>query len=123
MRSYLKIYGPPTIKAIKELEKLAINMPQVCIMDSTMIVESTNPESLIHDPDHVHNYFIPADYPEPVSIERCSKIISKSGEMLGDNDFFFEWFKDPSQSELNDLIGKIDEVLTPLGCKYSITTK
>jgi len=33
MRSYIKIYGPPISKAIKELEKLAIGMPEVCIMD------------------------------------------------------------------------------------------
>ena len=58
-----------------------------------------------------------------ITQERCSKIISKSGETLEDCDFFFEWFKDPSQAELNDLIGKIDEALSPMGCRYTITTK
>ena len=33
MRSYIKIYGPPILEAIKELEKLAVDMPGVCIMD------------------------------------------------------------------------------------------
>ena len=33
MRSYIKVYGPPILEAIKELEKLAIDMPEVCIMD------------------------------------------------------------------------------------------
>ncbi len=56
-------------------------------------------------------------------MERCGKIISKSGEMLGDYDFFFEWFKNPSQAEINQLIEKIDEALSPLGCSYTITTK
>jgi hypothetical protein len=92
MRSYIKLSGPPVLKAIKELEKLAIQMPQVCVMDT-------------------------------IIAERCGKIVSKSGEMLGDHDFFFEWFKNPNQAELNDLIQKIDEALAPLGCRYTITTK
>jgi hypothetical protein len=57
------------------------------------------------------------------SVERCNKIISRSGEMLGEYDFFFEWFKDPSMEELNNFIEKIDTVLTPLGCRYTIITK
>jgi hypothetical protein len=34
VKSYVKIYGPPTLKALKELEKIAIKTPQVCIMDT-----------------------------------------------------------------------------------------
>jgi len=33
LRSYIKIYGPPVYDAIKALEKLAIDVPQACIMD------------------------------------------------------------------------------------------
>ncbi len=33
MKSYIKIYGPPILEAIKALEKLAIDTPEVCIMD------------------------------------------------------------------------------------------
>jgi len=58
-----------------------------------------------------------------MSAERCNTIISKSAEMLGENDFFFEWFSKPTMDQLNDLIKKIDEALTPLGCRYMITTK
>ena len=58
-----------------------------------------------------------------VSEERCNKMISKSGESLGDYDFFFEWFEKPSLKDLNDLIAKIDDTLKPLDVKYSITTK
>lgn len=31
MISYIKIFGPPVLEAIVELEKIAINMPEVCI--------------------------------------------------------------------------------------------
>ncbi len=58
-----------------------------------------------------------------VSEERCENIISKSGEKLGDHDFFFEWFKKPNMNELNELIKKIDTALKPLGTQYTITTK
>jgi hypothetical protein len=40
MKSYVRIYGPPLLKAIRALEKIAVNMPEVCIMD-TMIESST----------------------------------------------------------------------------------
>jgi len=33
MRSCIKIYGPPILEAIRELEKVAVDMPEVCIMD------------------------------------------------------------------------------------------
>jgi len=39
MKSFIKIYGPPVLKAIKTLEKVSIGMPEVCIMD-TIIAQS-----------------------------------------------------------------------------------
>ena len=117
MKSYVKIYGPPTLKAIKELEKLAVDVPEVCIMD-TIIVQS---ETTLDEVSGVMEYF--SSLPTEISMERCGKIISKSGELLGEHDFFFEWFTDPTMEQMNDLIEKIDEALAPLGCKYTITTK
>ena len=112
MRSYIKIYGPPINKAIKALEKIATDLPQVCIMDSAIV------HSMPSGYENIRQYF-EVDWPS----ERCDTIISKYGEELGEYDFFFEWFKNPSPEELNDLIERIDDALTPLGCKYSITTK
>ena len=117
MRSYIKIYGPPFVKAIKELEKIAISMPHISIMN-TLIATGPFPTG----GDNVSEYFGNLGVGE-ISVERREKIISKSGEMLGDYDFFFEWFRDPTQAEINALIEKIDEALAPLGCKYTITTR
>ncbi|MCK4582565.1 hypothetical protein KAU18_04550, partial [Candidatus Bathyarchaeota archaeon] len=58
-----------------------------------------------------------------ISEERCSNIISKSGESLGEYDFFFEWFTKPTMAQVEDLIEKIDTLLEPLGVKYTLTTK
>ena len=129
MRSYIKIYGPPVFEAIKALEKLAIDVPQVCIMDTII---ATDMQSKISDEiratdadtysNYAGDYFSPL-VPYPIKRERCDKIISKSGVKLGEFDFFFEWFKNPSADELNALIKRIDKALTPLECRYTITTK
>ena len=116
MKSYIKIYGPPVLKAIKALEKVAIDTPEVCIMD---IVIEQGPGAL-DEVDSIYSYFKPLG---DVTVERCGNIISKSGESVGEYDFYFEWFTEPNMEQLNDLIEKIDEALAPLGCKYTITTK
>jgi len=119
MRSFIKIYGPPVLKAIKELEKIAVDMPEVCIMDS-IILSSEYPD-VWADLTYTQGFF--SAIPVEIEIERCDTIISKSGEMLGEYDFFFEWFTEPSMDQLNGLMEKIDEALTPTGCRYTITTK
>jgi len=116
--SFIKIYGPPTSKAIKELGKIAVDMPEVCIMD-TIIAGTPNYTEAFRDTEYVTSYFDVG----PIEVERCDKLISKSGERLGEYDFFYEWFTEPKLDQLNGLIEKIDEALTPLGCRYTITTK
>jgi hypothetical protein len=119
MISYIKLYGPPVYEAIKTLEKIAIDMPEVCIMNPILAQsEPTHDESQLRD--GVQAYF---GYYGDISVERCDKIVSKRGELLGDYDFFFEWFKKPTIDQLNTLIKKIDESLKPIGCRYTIVTK
>ena len=33
LKTFIKIYGPPLLKTIKKLEKIAPDMPEVCIMN------------------------------------------------------------------------------------------
>jgi len=120
--SYIKIYGPPVLKAIKELEKIAVDMPEVCIMD-TILAGVPDYADAFSDPEYTSSYFTQTLEPVELKVERCDTIISKSGEKLGEYDFFFEWFTEPKMEQLNELIEKIDEALTPLGCKYTITTE
>lgn len=136
MISFIKIYGPPVLKAIKALEKIAVEMPEVCIMDTVIThqipqyvgkdrgvkpAKSYGDFLIARAPEFAMRYFSSSEISIPV--ERCNTIISKSGESLGEYDFFFEWFDEPSQQQLNDLIEKIDDALAPLGCLYTITTK
>jgi len=116
LKSYVRIYGPPLLKAIRALEKLAVNMPEVCVMD--VMIESSMPQ--FNTREGVRNYFQAIDnIPE----QRCETIISKSGIKMGDFDFVFEWFKAPKSEEVNVLIEKIDEALAPIGVRYTIATK
>ena len=129
MISYVKIYGPPLLTALKALEKVAIDMPEVCIMDTTIQAAVGAPEipgasfgaaDISFDtPEGVIAFFGVDD----ISEERCNTLISKSGESLGEHDFYFEWFTKPTVAQVEDLIEKIDEALAPLGVKYTLTTK
>ena len=117
MKTYIKVIGPPILKSIKALEKIAVDMPQVCIMD-TMIESGGSP---VADPDSWSSYL--DINPSMITRERCDNLISKSGESVGEYDFYFEWFKEPTLDELNKLIGKIDEVLAAVGSRYTIMSK
>jgi len=128
MISYIKLYGPPIYDAIKALEKIAIDMPEVCIMD-TMIAASLPSEGYGTDdrmggtaliPGGVYNYFLELG---EITKERCNNIISESGESLGEYDFYFEWFTKPNMEQMNEFIKAVDKALKSTGVRYSITTK
>jgi len=133
MRSYIKIYGPPVLEAIKALEKIAIPMEEVCIMDTIWESGGADIATDMGAPigmegasaggfsGVVEQYFVQNF--GSISKARCENIISKSGQSVGEFDFYYEWFGEPSQSQLMELIEKIDEVLMPLGCRYTITSK
>ena len=125
MKSYIKIYGPPILKAIKTLEKISIKIPEVCIMDRIIENYDVTDPSYFDDVSKRQQYFleIPGMSTRDVTLERCGKIISRSGAPLGNYDFYFEWFTEPSIEQLNNLIEEIDEALSPLGCHYTITSK
>ncbi len=129
MRSYIKIYGPPILEAIKELEKLAIDMPEVCVMDhfiqrdlSPKVAREIGGSAVKTFDDPIAGFFMERTG-VVVSVKRCQSIISEHGQKLGEYDFFFEWFEEPAGSQLNELIRRIDEALKPLRCLYTITTK
>ena len=116
MKSYIRIYGPPVLKSLRALEALAIDTPEVCIMDTFMTHDLSQ---LLGDTDAVMDFFSHAG---EITVERCDNIISKSGGELGEHDFYFEWFVPPTQDQFNDLLQKIDDALSPLGARYTITT-
>ena len=134
MRSYIKIYGPPISKAIKNLERLSIDIPEVSIMNKSIhmrVHEATREVAKELSATPLGSYAMMAEFAmtyfdksgSPLPRERSSSVISRSGETLGEYDFFFEWIQRPDQEQVNKLIKEIDEVFAHLGCFYTITTK
>ena len=121
----MKIEGNSKEEAMKALKKIALEMPQVCIMDThinaTFSIDQQHPDININT-EGIIDYFSGIGVGE-ISPERCANIISKSGEKLGEYDFYFEWFEKPTTEEIKDLKSKIDKSLKDLGVKYRIVTK
>jgi hypothetical protein len=116
MKTYVKVFGPPLLQAIRALERLSIDMPQVAIMDTLITLSTPDLGDERAATEYLSNLGV-------VSVERSRNIISRSGEELGDYDFFFEWLRGPSVEQFYELIDRIDEALAPLGCWYKVTTK
>jgi len=128
MKSYIKIIGPPTVKAIHALEKIAIESPETLI-DSyySSIIPSPSMAGYEDAIDAylstVDSWYRGTEYATEMPLKRRTKLISKSGHTLGEYDFFFEWARDPAWEELEDLMEKIDEAFAALGCRYTMATK
>ena len=116
MKSYVKILGPPLLEAIKALDKIAVEMEGISVMNP--LIQLAPYDTMTSDETRV--YF---DAVGTVKPSRYDSIISKSGESLGEYDYYFEWFQRPRMKDLEVLLEKIDEALKPLGCLYAITTK
>jgi hypothetical protein len=125
MKSYITIIGPPVAKTIKALEKIAVDIPDVCIMSTPIQRSIGTPGSGLFNIGGAFNDVggFTSYFETRMSEERCHSIISKSGEKLGEYDFYFEWFKNPNMKDIITLIEKIDETVKNTGAQYTITTK
>lgn len=136
MKSLIKIYGPPVLKAIRALEKLAVDVQNIRIMDTIILrdvppsmargVEDSSrgrdaaPQTSAYHQAWVGSYF--HSFGVSVPVERSRSLISVSGESLGEYDFCFEWVEEPSTEQVLMLVEKIDEAMQDLGCYYTLTT-
>jgi len=118
MRTWIKITEGDKEKAIKELEKLAIDKPKVCIMDN--LLEFSLPDIQMVEPQWTMDYFRDL---EAVTLERCKTIISTSGEPTGEYDFYFEWIEEPEKEYLEKLKKEVTETLNPLKVNYELVNK
>jgi hypothetical protein len=120
-RSYVKVYGPPVLKAIKALEGVAVEMSKStgvkfshkCIPYPTR----TQPNTADWDAYLKNMERTYVDCYEPV------RLISDSHQMLGEHDFFFEWVEKPDMEKIEGLLEKIDNAFKGLGCYYTLMTE
>jgi hypothetical protein len=109
VRSAVKLIGPPIAKALTALAKVAEASPIVTIAPYRAQSPSVRP--------------FREEVQSPPPRPRTGKLISRAGMVTGDYDFVFEWARRPTPSELEQLLGAIDEALRPLTCLYTIDTK
>lgn len=121
VKSYVRIYGPPLLKAIRALEGVAVEMS-----NKTQVKFSHKcvpyPNRLQSDKNDWNTYLrnLQNTYKDCYEPE---KIISEASMTLGDHDFVFEWTSKPSLAQIEELINKIDAVLGEVGVQYTLTTE
>jgi hypothetical protein len=114
MKTYVKLEGKDVKKGIKALEKLAVDIPEVCITNTFI---QSNPD-LFNTQTGILNYF-----PSGVGMEkRCMTIISADKDTKG-YDFVFDWFDEPTGEQIQQLKIKIQDALEPLGLKFRAESK
>lgn len=121
-KTYVRIYGPPLLKALKTLEGVAVEMSKSsevkfshkCVPYPTRMQSDKNDwESYLKNLQNTYT-----DCYEP------QKIISDASMTLGEYDFVFEWAeKKASMKKVQGLIEKIDGALGDLGVLYSLKTE
>jgi hypothetical protein len=120
-KTYVRIYGPPLMKAIRVLEGVAVEMSKATeVKFSHKCVPY--PTRMQSDKNDWNNYLknlsnTYKDCYEPV------KIISDASMTLGEYDFVYEWVSMPSMKRVQDLIEKIDAALADVGVLYTLKTE
>ena len=120
-KTYVRIYGPPLLKAIKTLEGVAVDMSKATeVKFSHKCVPY--PTRLQSDKRDWNNYLknLKNTYTD---CYESQKIISDASMTLGEYDFMFEWTEKPTMKKIQGLIEKIDGALGELGVYYSLTTE
>ncbi len=119
VRSYIKIYGPPILEAIKALEAVAVEMSKATSVKFSHkclpYPQQGNTRDWNSYVNNMKRTYV--DCYEPV------RLISEAHQQLGEHDFFYEWEEEPKMKQIEELLGKTDEALSGLGCYYTITTK
>lgn len=121
VKSYVRIYGPPLLKAIRKLEGVAVDLS-----NKTEIKFSHKcvpyPTRLQSDKNDWNSYLqnLQKTYKDCYEPE---KIISDASMTLGDYDFMFEWSSKPTLQQIEELIAQVDKALGEVGVLYTLTTE
>ena len=118
-RSYIKIYGPPVATALRKLEQVAVDMSKKTTIRHLSTI-TPSPMTFPMDEDTYGAMLLPH-----VNLPTSEKVqlISHAAMALGDYDFFFEWEREPTKAQVNELIEMIHAALAECKCMYTITTK
>lgn len=121
VKSYVRIYGPPLLKAIKALEGVAVTMSnKIEVKFSHKCVPY--PTRMQSDKNDWNAYLqnMKKTYTDCYEPE---KIISDASMTMGDYDFVFDWTSKPTITQIEDLIARVDAALEKVGVMYTLTTE
>jgi len=99
MKSCLKLYGPRIADALSALEEMVEEIREDTSMGRIVVAIDPSMDLM------------------------TEQMISDGAQTLGECDFVVEWRSAPTVKNLRKLIRKLDLVLAPTGCRYTITTK
>jgi len=121
VKSYVRLYGPPLLKALRALEGVAVEMSKKTTLKFShkCVPYPTRLQSNVND----WNTYLKNLQKTYVDCYEPEKIISDASMTLGDYDFVFEWGIKPSMNDVEELISKIDSALAEVGVRYTITTE
>jgi hypothetical protein len=118
MRTWIKIVEGDEKLGIEALRQIAIMTPMVCINDKIL-------ESIVDDYSDISTEWAIEYFKEfdDITEERCESLISNSGEVLGEYDFYFEWQVEPEMKHFRMLEQDIKRTLGGLKLKYELINK
>lgn len=137
MNTFVKIEGAPKKEAIEALRKIAVDMPEICIMDANLeedlgvdmgLAHAHGPQGVpgaggrgrVSSIEMIMNYF---GGPSEITEERCQNIISDGDIDLGEYDFVFEWADKPEPAQRTMLEEKIAKTLKSFDVEYTVEHK
>jgi len=99
MKSCLKLYGPRIADALSALEEMVEEIREDASMSRIVVAIDPSMDLM------------------------TEQMIGDGAQTLGEYDFVIEWRSVATSKSLRKLIRKLDLVLAPTGCRYTITTK
>ena len=120
-KTYVRLYGPPLMKALNALEGVAVELSKTTEVKFShkCIPYPTRTQTDKRD----WNTYLNTLKNTYVECYEPQKIISDAKQIMGDEDFMFEWTEKPTMKQVEDLIGRIDEALAGMGVLYTLKTE
>lgn len=135
VHSIVRILGPNVFQAIPRLTDIANTSPTITDLDDAYTTASTayvciptmhvdyselNRKRFTDYGEDLAQYLDSVDVGRPIT---KTQLIKTTKYRTGDSSFTFEWSKRPTTADYLALISRIDDALTPIGCRYTIMTK
>jgi hypothetical protein len=120
-KTYIRIYGPPVLKALRALEGVAVDMSK--ITDVKFSHRCVPYPTRMQTDDRGWDTYLKQLQSTYTDCYEPEKIISDASMTLGEYDFVFDWSKKPTRKRLMELMDKVDSALSTTGVLYTMTTE